>query len=209
MEKLNKPDLTNLFQDVRSSYRLLALYQKRLLDLVNYIGNQYSLDFERGGPQFCKAGGNGKYFNLDYSGWNYLVLYFYSFKFSPIRIGEDIYRFRIIHQADTGFYDNGDTKLSKLAIDNFNEVDESETRLFLILCKNDDSFPLKDFLPPHLSKDSNGILKSENEDWVGVSYDMMEFINKEATDKVLRDFNEVIKSTFNIEILKGREDVVS
>lgn len=209
MEKLNEQDLTNLFKDVRSSYRLLALYQKRLLDLVNFIGNQFSLDFERGGSQFCKAGGNGKYFNLDYSGWNYLVLYFYSFKFSPIKIGEDVYRFRIIHQADTGFYDAGDANLSKLAIDNFNEVDNSETRLFLILSKNDDSYPLKDFLPPHLSKKSKGILKNDKGNWVGVSYDMMEFTDKESTDKVLGAFNQVVKSSFNIEILEKAEDVVS
>lgn len=207
MEKLNETDLNHLMQDVRSSFRLLALYQKRLLDLVNYIGNQFALDFERGGPQFSNAGGNGKNFSLDHSGWNWLVLYFYSFKFSPKKIGEDIFRFRIIHQADTGFYDVGSSDLSKLAIDSFNEVENAKTRLFLVLCKNDNSFPLQNFLPPHLSKESEGVIKDGN--WLGVSYDMIHFTNRDATDKVLRNFNKEVKSYFNIEILKTEENIFS
>lgn len=205
MEKLDNTDLSQLMKDVRSSYRMLALYQKRLLDFVNYIGNQYGLDFERGGSQFSNAGGNGKNLSLDHSGWNWLVFYFYSFKFTPKKIGENIFRFRIIHQADTGYYDVENSDLSKLDIDNFNSVENSKTRLFLLLCKNDESFPMQNFLPPHASQKSHGIIKDGN--WLGASYGIEQFLNRESTDKILKQFSEEAKTYFNIEILKKGEVV--
>lgn len=206
MEKLNEQDLNRLFQDVRSSYRILALYQKRLLDLVKYIGNQFEYEFEKGGYKFAdKMGGNATHFNLDYSGWSWLILYFYSFKFKSKEIEGTRFTLRIIHQADTGFYDAGDQRLSKLDIDKFKNVENSVSRLFLILSKVDEPNPIENFS----FEDFSHTTKKENfEGVVLVSHDMIEFKDQDSTNKVLHDFNQIVKSTFNIEILKTDENTI-
>ena len=60
MEKLNTFELSNVLKDVRNSYRVLALYQQRILDTVKYIGNQYNWTFHSGWAKFSSASLNGK-----------------------------------------------------------------------------------------------------------------------------------------------------
>lgn len=197
MEQLKDTEVKQLFTDVRSSFRLLAVYQKRLLELVDYVGKRFSFQFEKGGQIFPdKAGGTGKNVKLDYSGWNWLMLYFFSFRFEEKNIMGEKYTLRVIHQADTGFYDVEDLKLSKLEIGSFSPPEHAGTFLYLALSKDiifDDLFDRKnDF--SNLSSS-----RLEGEGYLILRYSMQEFINQQFTDKTLEEFSLAVQGKFGIE----------
>ncbi len=204
MDKLNLSEFNDVLKDVRSSYRLLALYQRRLQDVVKYVGNQYNFNFTSGWAKFSDASNNGKRASIEKWSWDWLTMYLYEFNMGKREINGSTYYFRIIHQADTGFFDeNDERKVSKLDIAKFNKVEASTTRLFLVLTKDKDGWPFQNLLDKSLSKDSRGLIHNEN--WMGVPYEMERFFNRSSTDKVLADFNQKVISYFNIEILQTVE----
>lgn len=76
--KLDADNLTNLFIDVRNSYRFLYNYQKRVMDLVSFIGHRWNFKFESGESNFCNPPSNWK--NIDpnkHWSWDFLLLYNY------------------------------------------------------------------------------------------------------------------------------------
>ena len=42
MDQLNPAQINEALTDVRNAYRLLALYQKRVLDIIKYVSNKYN-----------------------------------------------------------------------------------------------------------------------------------------------------------------------
>ncbi|MBI6117952.1 hypothetical protein [Salegentibacter maritimus] len=205
MEKLNSAEFHDVLKDIRSSYRLLALYQRRVLDVVKYIGNQYNFNFTSGWSKFSNASLNGTRASIEKWSWDWLSMYLYEFNMGKREINGGTYFFRIIHQADTGFFDeNEKTDISKLDISKFGNVEVASTRLFLVLTKDRDGWPFqKNLLDNNLSKNSEGLICNEN--WMGVPYEMERFYNRSTTDKVLADFNQKVKLYFNIEILQTIE----
>ena len=204
MDKLKSGEFHDVLRDVRSSYRLLALYQKRLLDVVKYVGNQYNFNFTSGWSKFSNSSLNGTRASIEKWSWDWLSMYLYEFNMGKREINGETYFLRIIHQADTGFYDENDkNKISKLDITKFNEVEASTTRLFLVLTKEKDGWPFQNLLEENLSKNHTGLI--HNDHWMGVSYEMEKFFNRSTTDKVIADFNQKVKSYFDIEILQTEE----
>ncbi|WP_111710160.1 hypothetical protein [Lutibacter citreus] len=201
MEKLNKNQFTNVLKDVRASYRLLALYQKRLLDVITFVGNSYNVNFYGGWAKFSNSAAHATRAKIDRWSWDWLSMYLYEFNMGEIGKETDIdkYHFRIVHQADTGFFDANDSKkIGKNDIDQFEHLEASTTRLFFVISKNENYCPLLGVLNENLSSASNKAIVKGN--WLAVPYNMERFINQKATDLVLKDFNEVCKATFNIEL---------
>lgn len=205
MEKLDSSKLENVLEDVRKSYRLLALYQQRLLDIVKYIGNKYNQEFNSGWAKFSKHMNNGNRAKIDAWSWDWLTMYLYEFNMGHREIGEHEYWFKIVHQADTGFYDKEKTeRIQKTEIDQFETAEKSKSRLFLVLSRSE-GCPKKNLLSKHLSSVSDGLV--HNGDWMAVPYDMKRFIDKQSTDKVLKEFNSKVLSYFNVEILPEVEPI--
>ena len=204
MEKLDPNQFENVLKDVRSSYRLLALYQRRILDIVKYIGNQYNMSFQSGWSKFSNPISHGKRASIDKWSWDWLTMYLYEFNMGNIKIGDDTYYFKIMHQADTGFFDSRkNVKISRLDVDEFHDLKSSKTRFIFIMSKNEDGFPISNILESHLSGDDN--VKIQNGAWMAVPYNMERFINQESTDNVLKDFNNSFEATFCITLINKKE----
>ena len=202
MDKLNITEIKDVLKDVRSSYRLLALYQKRLLDIIKYSASTYNVNFNSGWSKFSNASLHGNRASIDKSSWDWLNLYLYEFNLGEIKRDGDSYHLKIVHQADTGFYDV--SKKQKTSIDNvdqFADSSVSSTRLFFIISKNDNGCPKQNILNGNLSSnDQSKIIKGN---WLAVPYDLQRFSNQVDTDIVLNEFNAICKETFGVDLING------
>ena len=200
MEQINQQEFENILKDVRNGYRLLALYQKRILDTVKYIGNQYNTDFNSGWPKFSNGTKNGRRANIDSWSWDWLNLYFYEFNMGTLKIKGNNYHFKILHQADTGVFDKWQNeKISKLNVEDFNESENSESRLFFILSKESNGCPIQHILKEKLAKNYKSTLFES--DWLAVPYNLSRFLNQNTIDLVIKDFNDECEKNFSISLL--------
>ena len=198
MEKLNTFELNNVFKDVRNSYRVLSLYQQRILDIVKYIGNQYNFKFSSGWTKFSNASSNGKRANIDSWGWDWLSFYFYEFNMGNVDIEDKRYSFKIVHQADTGYYDVNE-RIDKRNVESFAPADTSKTRLFFVLSENANGCPIKNILQNHRSADAEGVIRNGN--WLAVPYDISLFLNEQSTEEVIQNFNGVCEKEFRVNLI--------
>ena len=170
-----------------------------MFDTVKYIGNQYNLNFTSGWSKFSKTSSIGNRAKIN-SSWDWLSIYFYEFSMGSLEINGGVYYFKIVHQADTGFEDsNKKTKINKLDVEQFQASDKSKSRLYFVLSKDIKGCPVKSILKSHLSADTNDTINKDN--WLAVPYDMGRFINQQSTDTVLKEFNNICKSTFGVELI--------
>lgn len=201
MDKLNITEINEALKDVRNAYRLLALYQKRLLDIVKYVSNAYNVTFNSGWSKFSNAAGHGNRASIDRFSWDWLSLYLYEFNLGTIlSTGKDQYHFKIVHQADTGFYDaRANKKIMHENVNEFSDVDTSVTRLFFVLSKNDNGCPMQHILNGNLKAVDNSKIIREN--WLAVPYNLQRFTNQSLTDEVLKEFNSICNETYGIDLI--------
>lgn len=200
MDKINTQELHQTLNDVRKSYRLLALYQRRILDTVKFIANHYNLQLQGGHSKFSNTAKKGKGVQFDHWSWDWLSMYLYEFNLGSKIIDSNTYHFKIIHQADTGFYDtNHSEKISKTNLSQFASSEQSESYLYFIISKNSDGWPLEKLLKDHLHKDSDNSFKKEN-DWFYAKYTIERFINQDSCDNVFKEYNNVVKDNFDIDL---------
>lgn len=136
----NKEEVKKELIEVRKSYRLLFLYQKRILELVKFIGEYYDCEYKGGWPLFSSSAPNKGQGKLENWSWDWLNMYYYHFYFEK-KIGEKkVLQFAIFHQADTGYFDlQEEVKLydqKKLKFENFSECEVSGSKLIFALGNN-------------------------------------------------------------------------
>lgn len=206
MEHLNISQLDEVLCDVRKAFRLLYFYQRRVLDLVKFIGNNLEYDYKGGNSIFsnpCPRNGKG---NLDMWAWDWLNMYYYEFFFGYKTIAGHNITFSIFIQSDTGYFDAEND--SRISIENFAPVEYSKTRLILIA--GQDGWKVEKF---HLRLKE---LSSHNTNFseslpdggiiIGKAYNLSEFLNEESTRSKVEDFisfcrekNIIIKELVNSE----------
>ena len=200
MDKLNSSEINEALIDIRNAYRLIALYQKRILDIVKYVSNSYNVNFGSGWSKFTNAASHGNRASIDKSSWDWLSLYLYEFNLGALEIGTDKFNFKIVHQADTGYFDASvDKKIGRENVEQFSDVTNSLTRLFFVISKNDNGCPIQNILNGHLKAHDNGKIIKGN--WLAVPYNLQRFSSQLATDSVLNKFNTICKATFGIDLL--------
>ena len=123
--------------EVRKAYRFLFQYQRKILDLVDFIGKSYGLNYNGGFSRFSNPSRNGSGKLTNWS-WDWLSMYFYEFTFKSIKKGNEEYFFSVCLVNDTGYFiahkrdkDNARTKLSA-----FEDIEKSETKLFFFISKD-------------------------------------------------------------------------
>jgi hypothetical protein len=198
MEPISEKELRNSLRDVRKAYRLLYLYQRRVKDLIEYIGSQYSRQCKEGWSKFSNLASNGKKINLNQWAWDWLNMYLYEFNMDQKTIGFDEIFFTIVLQSDTGFYDAGnshDMGPQKLDVSDFSNPEESKTRLIFVVAKNDIGCPIKNLLKDHLNREETDFADGN---WIGKAYEMEDFINEESTNKILNDFDQYCQEKLDI-----------
>jgi hypothetical protein len=148
-------DFDNVFLDVRRAYRLLYLYQRRVMDLMKFIGNQLSLRYAGGWSHYSSAAPKNGKGTLDNWAWDWLNMYQYEFNFaSKVIDGKEI-RFSVILVSDTAFFD----------------------------AELDDECDLKAY-PPAENTDTRIVLLAGKDAWHGEFADFWENYKKEAADYV-------------------------
>lgn len=188
-------EFDEVLKDVRSSYRFLYQYQKRLMDLTTFIGNHWDFQFDTGESIF--SGPPKTWKNIDpgkHWAWDFLLLYNYNFVYSSKTLGEwERVRLMINTVSDTGFYDSQGQV--KTRIQDFASVEESKTQLHIIL--KTQGIDWRNYTDKQFTalSENDGFAQNENKDQllIGKKYDLSRFIDEEKTLLVLKDFEDFCK----------------
>lgn len=202
MDKITKDEFERSLQDVRLAYRLLAVYQRRLLDTVDFIFKQFGTSEGKWYGHFSQVASSGKRRSLDCWSWDWLPMYFSQFKSLEQKIGEDKYYLQIIHMADSGYFDVAkSTKIRRIDVDQFGPVVSSESKLFFTFSKNDNEAPLHFILKDRIDTMPLKELVVEG-NWAAIAYPLKEFFDKDSTLKVISELKSEFSKAFGIVIPK-------
>ena len=180
-------ELNNVLLDVRNAYRLLFLYQKRVLDLMKFIGNHYSLSYKGGWSKYSNSSPKNGKGSLDNWAWDWLNMYCYEFHFGNNKINEDQVRFSIILQSDTGRWLSD---CDKRDVNKFSTAEASKSRLFFLVGKNNKWEVDSTIKEMSSNNDCYEIIDDEDRKniFVAKAYDLARFGNELETRKILDDF---------------------
>ncbi|RTQ51743.1 hypothetical protein EJV47_08085 [Hymenobacter gummosus] len=129
---LSLAEMESVLLDVRRAYRLLYLYQNRVLNTVRFIGERMGFDYEGGYPWFSNnTPREGKWADLESWAWDWLNMYYYEFRFREKVVGGERIRFSAVIQSDTGHYDGTGTEGTQIGL--FAPVEQSQTRIHLLV----------------------------------------------------------------------------
>lgn len=198
--KLEQEEFNEILIDVRKSFRFLYLFQRRVMDLVKFIGNHYEFVYQEGHSHYSnthkpKSGGLEKW------AWDFLPMYHFNFQFNSREINGKEFCLSVLVQCDTGFYDK-DLKQQndKLDIHRFNSVEESQTVLHLILRESKNGLDLEKYKKQRRMKGSPNMFPEssteldENDIWLGYKFSILEMINEETTLECLKKFESHCRS---------------
>jgi len=192
---MNFKELEDSLIDVRKAYRLLYLYQKRILDLMQFISIHYSVPFVGGWSKFSNFMPTKGKVKLTHWAWDWLNMYFYEFKFGSLLCNKTT--FTILLQSDTGFYESEIT--NPLDVQNFKPAEESKTRLILLCRKNIQEKSIN-FLFEKLGDNNIELVEERTTDdisshslFIAKSYDLQYFLNEKETIKCLENFKSFVE----------------
>lgn len=197
MSELNYSELSLTMTNVRKAYRLLHDYQKRVLDTVNFIGNNLNFEYHSGWAWFSKDQGNKNNKSLERSGWDWLNMYEYEFFFGDQNVNGIEFRFSILHQADTGYYDG--LKSKKDSPLDFIAASESQSRLVFIVGRNNFWDP-RNVLTEKLRNKNTDEFSDANQNLFGKAYGMERFFNEDSTQNTIADFIRFCWEKYKLDI---------
>ena len=201
--------LEQLLIDVRSSYRLLYQFQKRILDIVDYSNKFYGRQFHGGWSKFSNATPKAKKVSLGMWSWDWLNLYLYNFTSDYLTVDKNEYHFSIFLVSDTGYFVTMNQELlkdqeatqrkgkfnhsQKTEVEKFANVEISESKLIFVAGKNlweyHEVFS-DNFNNPELILEPQGKYENENGKMIFKSYNISQFLNEAAIKQNLNDFKK-------------------
>lgn len=212
-------ELDNTFIDVRNAFRLLARYQSRVLDIVNYIREQTPYTDMWGRRLFCDTIGTRRncpgdnYANLavwkDMWSWDFLYSYMFEYYFGGVKLERKNVEMSVIQVSDDGFYKSFANSPSKTDISTFLPSDESNSYMVLTagwkiwLCdQSEDDYDR--FLHKFLEGAQDlSVYTNDKGNWaITKRYPMQRFATQKEADKVLHDFGKIITDHAGIELFK-------
>jgi hypothetical protein len=185
---LDKKQLEEAFVDVRKSYRLLYLYQRRVMDLVNFIGKHYEFKYDFGDQYFLDPPKQWKTLKPDNWAWDFLLMNNHVFAFKPKDYGSfKQIRLMINIVSDTGCYDVKD--VDKRDVNNYSNVEDAATQIHLILKTEGKTWKEYQHQQPSKASNKDIVIRSAFDDLlIGKKYDLSDFMNEESTLDKLKDF---------------------
>lgn len=177
--------------EARKAYRFLYDYQKRILDLVSFIGGKYGFRYKGGYSKFSNSSPKDGKGLLTNWAWDWLNLYYYEFNFEPMQIGTDKIHFSVFVLNDTGYFDaRNEKEANKINTSSFRSVEESESKLIFVVGKNMwNGWGMNWDEPAFLSQTSGDKLAGEDK-MVFKHYSLEEFENEEKAMACIRDFEK-------------------
>lgn len=187
-------DFDKVMQDVRASFRLLYLYNKRILDLMKYISSRFGINYVGGWTKYSDPTPRNGRGRLDNWGWDWLNMYLYEFHFEQ-KQKTDAIKFSILLQSDTGIWDGNFDKLDKLNIDNYESIQKSKTRLIFVISTKYWNFNdlLKNENMKSQSQDDFSIQDGSGNKMVCKTFDIGSFKDESNTEQALTSYVEYIK----------------
>ena len=219
MENNIKQNLTEAFIDVRRAYRLAAQLQSRLQELVFYRRSQ--TQFANSDYAGYKLFSNPIYYkhqpslNIQRSlcAWDFLYGYAFEYYFANPKIDSTECAMSVITICDDGFYISKDPQKSATEISSY--APENSSNSWIIFAygggKSDEIWMngenQNDFLTKILSRDNEfDIYHKNSHTFIWKKYPMQSFNNQAETDKLLRDFAELVKNKANVCILNATKE---
>lgn len=186
--------------EARKAYRFLCEYQRRILDLIDFIGKKYDYTYQGGYSKFSDVTPrNGKGY-LNNWAWDWLNMYYYEFHFNTRKVGNDDIYFSIFVLNDTGFFKvkEKNEKADKRYTNTFEKVEFSESKLIFVAGKNQwttkNSFTKNDWSTSEFVLEETGIYQeNENQLILFKSYSLEKFYNEESALRCIEDFQKYCK----------------
>lgn len=218
--------IENILSNVRKAHRLVFEYQKRMLDLMQLVRNQYNFPKSPAGKKhFSNPLHNTEKFSKDNKdaniniyekmwAWDFIYSYEMEYYFGE-KTNNNGYKcsMSIFQITDNGFYlkdgfereqRKNITKDLKLKTEKFWDAEESSSYLiFVAVVYNENTerkfFPdVRKYIIELYGKDKDlKVKKSKECTLVAKRYHISHFYNKESSKKWLDDFAETIKSRTN------------
>lgn len=201
MQKINQTLL-----EARKSYRFLYDYQKRILDLISFIGGKYGLKYKGGYSKFSNSSPRDGKGNLGNWAWDWLNLYFYEFNFEPKKVNDNTIYFAVFILNDTGFFEaHYENEADKLNTNTFKSVEESESKLIFVVGKNMwKGWGLSWDEPEFISKEYGNRKEGDNGLMFFKHYSLENFENEEKAISCIKDFeNNCLKNDIEL-IVKNK-----
>lgn len=192
-------DLNNAFIEVRKAYRLLADYQRKVLDLVDFIGNSFGRTYHGGHSKYGDPTPRNGKGSLDLWSWDWLTMYYYEFHFGTQEINNDKITFSVFIVSDTGYYNGkiNNKKLDKRETELFTSPQDSETKLIFLVGKNrweHGTLFAENFNNPEFITTKEGNESCDKGIMLYKSYSLVAFSDQENAEKQMKDFEQYCKS---------------
>lgn len=212
-------ELDNAFVDVRNAFRLLARYQSRVLDIINYIREQSPFTDMWGLRRFCNVISTRKncpgdnYATLriysDMWAWDFMYNYIFEYYFGQVKIQRKVIDMSVIQVSDDGFYKSMSSKPSQTDISTFLQAEESNSYLVLTAgwkawLRDEQEDDYDAFLHKFLSGTNDSCIYIDDKGYWAITkrYPMQRFSSQKEADKVLADFGKIVKDNTGIELFK-------
>ncbi|MDB5250656.1 MAG: hypothetical protein JWQ40_5050 [Segetibacter sp.] len=188
MEARNSvPDIDVVLLEVRKAYRLLYTYQRRVMDIMEFVADQTSRRYAGGWSKFSASSPKDGKGSLDQTwAWDWLNMYCYEFWFGEKIIDGNNISFSVWLVSDTGFYDTASE--DALDISKFNVVEDSITKLVFVVGRNTwhsgfETFEsiLKKNMEKYINTDEKGCLLAK-------SFNLSFFTNFDHSRACLKEF---------------------
>lgn len=219
----NMNPIENMLADVRRAHRLVFEYQKRMLDLMKLVRNQYNFPNSPAGKKhfskplhntekFSKDNKDAANINIFESMWAWDFIYSYEMEYYFGEKTNNGYKcsMSIFQITDNGFYlkdgfereqRKNITKDLKLKTEKFWDAEESSSYLIFVaeVCKEDTKSVLFPNVQEHImelyGKENDILVNNYNEcTLVAKRYPVSKFFNYDSSKECIDDFAETIKS---------------
>lgn len=204
MASLTSSELEEVFIDVRKAYRLIYLYQQRILDTVEYVSSILSQTNIEGWVLFGDAFKNSKNIDFNRSAWDWIPMYCYEFKFAPQKIKGNSYDFALAAYADNGF-ENAEDGVSPTQVERFVPPERSESQIYLYVGKNmwkPENFEViwTDKYPREFE------FIEDNKHFLSLRFAMSRFKNEESIIEALKEFKAYCNARGMVDFLEMLRD---
>lgn len=211
--------IENMLADVRRAHRLIFEYQKRMLDLMQLVRNQYDFPNSPAGKKHFSAplhntekfSKDNKDANINIEGkwaWDFIYSYAMEYYFGKKACNGSKCRLSVFQITDNGFYmkdgfekERGRKGANKLKTEQFWDADEASSYLIFVaeVSKEDTKRVFFPNVQKHImelyGKDNDLLIKdSEGCTLVAKRYRISKFFNYNSYKECLDDYAETIKS---------------
>ncbi len=223
-------NLDNTFKDVRNAFRLLNVFQERIINIVYYIREQTPYTNMWGSRMwYFDEIGKGRSPESDYAhlkvykdmwGWDFLYGYIFEYWFSYTMIGKKNIDMSIFQLPDDGWFISNQPRKDMDDITTFAPSAESHSYIILnvsITSNTNNEMWLdeepngnrtfetqKDFLTNFFSSSETTKIVKGKGDSVNIlkKYEMQRFFDQSGTDSVIKDFGRLVEKETDVKLFK-------